>query len=842
MSLLAHYTPEGTRFDEMVDPHRVPRPHWRPLLTHLADLPAETMRRRSQFVNDAIESDGVTYNAYADPRGTSRAWELDVMPLVLPADEWRAVSAAVAQRARLLDAILGDLYGEQKLMAEGLLPPALVFGQRTFLWPAHGVAPPDGVSLHVYAADLARAPDGRFWVLADRTRGPAGAGYALQNRMTLSRAFPDAFRELQVEQLAPFFGALRESLYRLAQSESSRSGSRDEPPLAVLLTPGPYNETYFEHSFLAKYMGFPLVEGQDLIVRGDRIYLKTLRGLRRVHAILRRLDDDFCDPVELRADSALGVPGLLHVVRKGNVVVANALGSAVLETGALSGFYPAVAKRLFGEELLMPSIATWWCGEAPALEYVLSHLDELVVKPAYPSIRMQPVFGHSLDRAAREKLEDRIRKQPHAYVAQEWIRLSQAPTWSSEANGLVPRATTLRVFAVATPNGYVVMPGGLARVAPQDGDVVSMQWGGSSKDTWTLGEGATPRAPMNRPRLVVSDVAKSVVDIPSRVGENLFWMGRYAERCESIARLLRAALVRLADSPTDEEPALRSLARVAERLEVTTLPRSSESSPELPVSTTNADFLGAAVDGQYPGGLVANVGRLHGCASHVRERMSTDNWHLFNRLPQRLPGKEASLGAALTSLDDVMMACVSLAGFAMDDMTRDESWQFLLLGRRLERLAHLAGVISHVLTLPAQDRSFALEWLLEAANSIVTFRARYRREPELLPVLHLVVFDETNPHAVAFQVRELLSTLARVSEELGGDRLGNALAPLALELRRARLDGFEPESGEVLEGACLELAQRLGRIEQVGFSLSDEVQRRFFTHAGTPVPLGIEAP
>ncbi len=837
MTLLVPYTPTEVRFDEMVDDKRVPRAHWQPLLAHLASLPPETMRKRSQFVNDAIESDGVTYNAYADPRGTSRAWELDVMPLVLPAAEWRAIAAAVAQRARLLDAILGDLYGEQRLIAEGFLPPALVFGQRSFLWPAHGVAPPDGVSLHLYAADLARAPNGSFWVLADRTRGPAGAGYALQNRMTISRAFPDAFRELQVEHLVPFFGALRETLFRLAPALS-----RDEPPLAVLLTPGPFNETYFEHSFLAKYLGFPLVEGQDLIVRGDRVYLKTLRGLQRVHAIFRRLDDDYCDPVELRADSALGVPGLLHVIRSGNVVVANALGSAVLETSALTGFYPAVSRRLFGEDLLMPSIATWWCGETPALEYVLSHLDDLVIKPAYPSIRMAPVFGHTVTGEARATLVDRIRKQPHAYVAQEWLKLSQAPTYSAEASGLVPRATTLRVFAVATPNGYVVMPGGLSRVAPHDGDVVSMQWGGSSKDTWALSDGNTVRAPMTRPRIGVADVARSVVDIPSRVGENLFWMGRYAERCEGIARLLRAALVRFADGSADDEPALASLAAAAERLELTTLPRSGESAPSgASLGSAQADFLGASVDGRYPGGLVANVGRLHGCASHVRERISSDNWHLFNRLPQRLPGRDASLSAALISLDEVMMACVSLAGFAMDDMTRDESWQFLLLGRRLERLAHLSGLVSHVLALPTAERVHSLEWLLEAANSIVTFRARYRREPELLPVLHLVVFDDTNPHAILFQVRELLTTLARVAEELGGDRLGGILAPLALELRKARLDGFEPESGEVLEDACRSLSARLGRIEGIGFSLSDDVQRRFFTHAGSPVPQGIRA-
>ncbi len=853
------YPRTASRYDEMLDGRGAPRAHWRPFLGQVAALPRETIRERRRFVRESIEADGVTYNVYADPKGASRPWELDLLPLILPADEWRGISAAVAQRARLLNALLGDLYGKQELLAMGLIPPAVVFGQRGFLWPAHGVVPPEGTALHVYAADLARSPDGRWWVLADRTRGPSGAGYALQNRMTLSRAFPDAFRELPVQQLAPFFAALQDSLYRLSPT---RAG---EAPLVVLLTPGPYNETYFEHSFLARYLGFPLVEGQDLLVRGDAVYLKTLRGLRRVHAILRRLDDDYCDPVELRADSALGVPGLLHAVRAGNVLLANALGSGVLETGALAGFLPAVSERLFGEKLLMPSIATWWCGEAPALEYAIEHLDELVIKPTYPSIRREPVFGHTLDLAARARLVDRMRAQPHAYVAQEWVRLSHAPTFGrSPDDHLLSRAVSLRVFAVATPGGYTVMPGALTRVAPHDGDVVSMQWGGSSKDTWMLAEKQAARVALPRPRLGVTDVVQSGVEIASRVGENLFWMGRYAERCEGVARLLRAALVRLADAAPQSAAALGSIAAVCEGLGVLEVPeipdeppasapwgagappstvrpdiaKAAESKPSLDEPTAPPDFLAAVADPAAMGGLAANVLRLHSCASHVRERMSTDNWHVFNRLPQRLPGPQPTVGAALESLDEIMLACVSLAGFAMDDMTRDESWRFLLLGRRLERLAHLAGVVARVLGFAPAARVEALEWLLEAANSIVTFRARYRRAPELLPVLHLVVFDETNPHAVAFQLRELPLHLERTAAELGGETMGAALGPLADALRTAPLEGFEPEGGPALEAACADLAARLELARGAAFGLSDELQRRFFTHAGTPAPRG----
>ena len=650
-NLLTPYPRVASRYDEMLDGRGALRAHFRPFLSQIAALPAETIRERGRFVRESIEADGVTYNVYADPKGASRPWELDLLPLILPEGEWQGISAAVAQRARLLNALLGDLYGPQKLLAEGLIPPAVVFGQRGFLWPAHGVVPPENVALHIYAADLARSPDGRWWVLADRTRGPSGAGYALQNRMTLSRAFPDAFRELPVQQLAPFFAALQDSLYRLSPT---RQG---EAPLVVLLTPGPYNETYFEHSFLARYLGFPLVEGQDLLVRGDAVHLKTLRGLRRVHAILRRLDDDYCDPVELRADSALGIPGLLHAVRAGNVLLANALGSGVLETGALAGFLPAVSERLFGEKLLMPSIATWWCGEAPALEYAIKHLDELVIKPTYTSIRREPVFGHTLDAAARARLIDRMRAQPHAYVAQEWVRLSHAPTFGRGRDGrLLSRAVSLRVFAVATKDGYTVMPGALTRVAPEDGDVVSMQWGGSSKDTWMLSEGQGAQIIRSRPRLGVTDVEQSGVEIASRVGENLFWMGRYAERCEGIARLLRAALVRLADAAPQSAAALGSIAAVCEGLGVIEVPdapddeapisapwgAASIAAPTLstdPKSTPKhlenkpihddpsapPDFLAAVADPAAMGGLAANVLRLHACASACRPTTGTSS-------------------------------------------------------------------------------------------------------------------------------------------------------------------------------------------------------------------------
>ncbi len=814
---LFQYPLAEDRYDELWDDAE-PRPQWRAFLSQLGGLSEETLRDRERFVRQSIASDGVTYNIYADQLGAGRPWELDVLPLILPAAEWRAIAAGVAQRARLLDAVLADVYGPQSLLREGLLPPALVFGQLGYLWPAHSIVPAGGTFLHVYAADIGRAPDGSFWVIGDRTQGPSGAAYALQNRMTLARAFPDAFRELKVEPLAAFFAALQDSIARL-------SPTRGEPPLAVLLTPGPYNETYFEHVFLARHLGFPLVEGQDLIVRGDAVYLKTLRGLRRVHAILRRLDDDYCDPVELRADSALGVPGLLAAARAGNVLLANALGSGILETGALHGFFPALCERLLGEPLALPALATWWCGEAPALDYAKRNLDELVIKAAYSSMRMEPVFGHALDAAGRARMIERMNAQPHAYVAQEWVHLSRAPARApGDTTAFAGRSIAMRVFAVATPDGYKVMPGALTRVAPVERDVVSLQWGGSSKDTWVLSDGPAPVSVPLRRRVGVIDVMRGGVQIPSRVGENLFWLGRYSERCEAIARLLRAALVRLTDASPASRAPLRSIAEVCAELGVLS-PKAPVSSrrgaggaPSGRVSATGtlideeleSDFMAAVADPSCPGGLAANLVRLGASAGHVRERMSMDNWHVLWRLSQKLPGEKATVGAALETLDEVMVSCVSLAGFAMDDMTRDESWRFLLLGRRVERLLHLAGVAGVMLGLSAEAREDSLEWLLEAANSIVTFRARYRAAPELLPVLHLVVLDGSNPHAVIFQLHDLLKNLDACGEEVGSAmpdaelrRLANALGSVDLAAFEAPFAGGSsrpPSAGESQSG------------------------------------------
>ena len=474
-----------------------PRHHWARLAQAARRASRAALARRASTIRRAVEQDGVTYNIYGDPKGTDRPWEVDLLPFVIGEEEWQFLARAVAQRARLLNLMLADLYGANRLLAEGLIPPALIHGHHNYLMalPRHRAAGRDLPSL--YACDLARSPDGRWWVIGDRTQGPSGAGYALQNRLIVTPQYENIFRALGVQRLANFFRTLQQQLAALAPTAG-------EAPLVALLTPGPYNETYFEHIFLARYLGFPLVEGSDLTVRENRVYLKTLQGLKRVHVLLRRLDDEYCDPAALRTDSTLGVAGLISAARAGNVRDRQCarLRRARI-AGAWLGFCRPCARALLGEPLALPSVATWWCGEAPALEYVIEHLPELVIKPAFRLDETRTdLWPYPRRRRRATPWSIGLRATPHAFVAQERVRLSQAPTWSKETQQFEPRVVGLRLYATANGDGYDVMPGGLARVAPESAvEVITMQRGGSSKDVWVLGDGATPWNSLLLPRL-----------------------------------------------------------------------------------------------------------------------------------------------------------------------------------------------------------------------------------------------------------------------------------------------------------------------------------------------------
>jgi uncharacterized circularly permuted ATP-grasp superfamily protein len=452
----------GDAYDELSADGVTPRPHWARLMESLRAIGPEELGRRCQRAERRIRENGITYNIYSDPLGANRPWEIDIVPFLIAADEWRMIEEGIIQRAKLLSLILEDVYGAQELLANGQFPAQLLYANPAFLRPMVGVRVPSHSYLHMLAVDLARSPDGRWWVLSDRTQAPSGSGYALENRTIVSDVLPKLFRSSNVLRLAPFFRAQRDALIGLSQCGN---------PRIVLLTPGPHNETYFEHSYIARYLGFTLVEGADLTVRDRSVYLKSVDGLERVDVILRRVDDSFCDPLELRSDSLLGVPGLVDAIVAGNVKVANALGSGVIETAAVMPFLPGLSRKMTGESLKLPSVATWWCGQPYALEWVLNHLDSVVVKPAFPSRGMEPVFGAKLEQAEKGKLAAQLKAQPHEYVAQEEIALSNAPVWGNAR--LHSRSVVLRAYVLNTGRGWTAIPGGLVRVAEGDGSVVS---------------------------------------------------------------------------------------------------------------------------------------------------------------------------------------------------------------------------------------------------------------------------------------------------------------------------------------------------------------------------------
>jgi len=798
---LESYLSDSRRYDELLDSAGDVRTHWRPVIDALARDGADAVRRGVELARRLILENGVTYNVYADSQGRDRPWVLDPLPILLTAAEWREIELGVAQRARLFDSLLADIYGPQQLLADGTVPAELPFGHPNFLWPCHGITPAGGNWLHVHAVDISRSADGRWWALDDRTQTPSGLGYALENRQIVSRVFPDLLGDLGVSSLGGFFMALRENLLRHAPEE--------EVPLAVVLTPGAFNETYFEHAYLARQLGLPLVEGHDLTVRGDTVYLKTLGGLRRVHAILRRLDDDFCDPVELRADSALGVPGLIGVVRAGRVVLANSLGSGVLESAAWMGFMPAAAERLLGEKLRLPSVATWWCGERLALDYVLQNIERLVIKPTYPNQNFRTVFGRDLGLAARENLTKRLIARPHAYVAQERLAFSQAPVWRSGGGGgdsdlgFSARALGIRVYAIATPSGYRVMPGGLARIASDAADIVSMQRGGGSKDVWVLAPdrrsidesavaGAAPRSARHD-------------DLPSRLAENLFWLGRYSERCEDKARLLRATL----------------------RVRPNALLWSQ-------VLETCGHFVAPALfDDVNPLGLPADLQRLGWCAAQARSRLSAENWRAIGVLQREFQDAALAKRDPRGTLNALLLSLAGLAGFALDDMTQDDGWRLMMIGRRLERLQFLAELLAQRLLSGKTPVQSELEWLLDIGDSTITYRTRYLAAPRLGPVIDLLVFDQTNPRALAFQWHALEYSLVRVAASLGGapdDTLDEAVG-LVEEMQLSAIEGDSPRAVRARQA----LAEQLSGLGLAAGRLSDRLSLKYFSLIDTEI-------
>ncbi len=802
--------PTGAAWDELHAASGAIRPHWQSLLASLEALGRDELALRAENGRRILREHGVS--CFSSEAGGEREapWELDCVPLVIGAEEWRELEAGLVQRARLLNLILGDLFGVQRLVRDGFVPAPLLHANPGYLRACQAIRVPGGNYLPIYAADVARGPEGRWWVLADRTQAPAGFGFALENRSVLARVLPEVLHAVRPRSLSETLRISREALRRLAPAAT------DNPAIA-LLTPGPRHEAYFEHSYLARLLAFTLVEGGDLTVRDGRMFLKTLDGLRPVDVILRRVSDAYCDPLALRGESLLGVPGFVEAARAGRVSVANALGSGLVESPALLPFLSGLAAHLLGEELQLASVPTWWCGQVRERRYVEEHLDELFLRPAFLTAGPQVAPG-GLSQESRADWVARLRERPHEFVGQAPVRLSRAPVGDGPS-----RPVTLRLFVVSNGQDYFTMPGGLARIfEPGVLATSTLSLNGGCKDVWVLSDATESAAPPGMVAAPAPALERLASDLPSRTAENLFWLGRYTERLEQLLRLCRSAVRRLAEESAHGSSA--AFAELLAHLGLATSPKAGGAAPE----RLQRDILAVLGENDRGPGVRGLLKRIHASSFSVRDRLSADTWRILNRLNfdgEQRPG-HLPLVVAGSMLNALVLDLAAFSGMEMENMTRGHGWVFLDLGRRLERGLAIARLLEAARRCIGTG-DLLLEPLLEVADSVITYRRRYFAEPRLAGVLDLLVRDPTNPRGLAFQLALLERHLA--SLPTGPNPEGAALLQQRLAAAAGMLDCLPAEELDTGAGATA-TAERLASLAAELGSLSDLLTHVYFSH------------
>jgi uncharacterized circularly permuted ATP-grasp superfamily protein/uncharacterized alpha-E superfamily protein len=799
---LRSYRPLQGIPDELVDSSGRPRDQWLAFLGELAEYREDDFKTRFELATRHIRDTGVSYRIYGEE--TERSWPLGSLPLILDKREWAQIAEGVEQRARLMEALLQDIYGEARLVADGALPAAALTGSVDFLRAMSGVRPPGGRFLQLYAVDLGRGPDGRWWVLDDRTQAPSGAGYALENRLVLSRAYPNLYNAMNVQRLAPFFDSFRQGL--------AASAGRSEPRIC-LLTPGPHSETYFEQAHLARYLGFLLVEGADLVARDGKVYVRTIAGLKRADVILRRVDADFIDPLELNSGSHLGTPGLLQAIRAGGVAVLNMPGAGVLESKALLGFLPRLARRVLGEELKLPNVATWWCGQPRERAMVERNLDDLALAPAFNVAGAEgqewdgglarPRMITDMPAAEREAVLARLADRPGDFVGQEVVRLSTMPVLRD--GKLEPAPFVLRVYAAWTPQGFQVMPGGFCRTSERI-EVGAISRGDDARiaDVWVIDD-----KPVEKVTLLASKdevkVRRIMGNLPSRAADNLFWLGRYLERAEATLRLVRSLCTSLMNSESAIHGSGETLAGLQQLL--------------IDWGALDEEALGgravdAARDAMHDpkafGAVIYLVRAARRTAASMRERLSADFWTQLINLEEKLTaGAQSPLSEAeaLQQVESALQILAALAGLAQENMNRVAGWRFLDMGRRLERginTCRLARTFA-----PDRADTDDLDLLLDLADSQITYRARYLVGLALIPVRDMVMLDPFNTRSLAFQVATLkdhLQSLPGLQDDGMLEPPLRLLLPLATELETAEAGQLTVEKMQVFEYVLLRLS------------------------------------
>jgi len=754
--------PEDGYGEAFVSPG-IARDHWQSLLAAFDGIAPDILNQRQERVRRMRHEDGATFNPFDESNGRGIPWALEMIPLPITTSEWRVLETGMLQRAQLLEQILADVYGPQELIRQGHLPAELVFANPHFLRSCHNIASAGNRHLTYYAADLYRDADGHFTVFRDYGDTPAGLGYALENRIVVSRVFPELYHKNQIHRLAPFFHSLHQGLIERSPSQ------RDDPGI-VLLSPGPDSRIYFEHALLSRYLGYPLVEGQDLTVRKGEVFLKKLAGLEPVQTIFRHIADESSDPFVGSRTAAGGVAGLIQAFHQRRIDISNPIGSGFVDTPALAVFLPDLCRQLMGTQLLLGSHPAWWCGSEAGRSHVLANLSRLTIAPA-------------MQRSASADLSNdptaEIGRAPHLYMAHEPLHPSTVPAWSPD--GAVSRYTLLRLFACATETGFTVMPGGLAITATDIptllGATPERQ---QSKDIWVFSDQpVVPFSLMSSLQTVAT--FKRGGDLPSRVADHLLWLGRYLERAEGLIRLLRSVFRRLTGEarPADlpELPFLLNLLGSEEA--IAWMPGGDDAVPRY--RELSGHLHDALFRQDRPGSVAAILKRVQGAAKNVRDRLSLDSWRVINHLDGFA---EAPASDPLELLNETLFTLSAFSGLAMESMTRGLGWRFMDMGRRVERAIHQTHLLRIGLPLVCKAAHSSLEALLEVADSIMTYRARYRTAFQLAPVLDLLVMDESNPKSLAFQCSRIADHVEALPRQ-EGRRYATAEERLALEMLTA---------------------------------------------------------
>ena len=832
----------------MVDGQGGLRPHWRQLLSTFSGLGEGWLAEQARRLDAAFANEGVTGIL---PGAGKQSWRCDPLPLPISANEFAALEEGLAQRAELLEAVLQDIYGSQSLLADGLLPPAVVYANEGFLRPCHagGQKQPGHRFLDFYAADLVRGPDGAWRVLADRTSGAAGIAYAQENRRVMARVVPEAFRGLQVRQLRPFFDIWQTALQRAGQERSygrgfqgrqiqsqyaqtyaSQTQGQAAPapvgPGIALLTPGPGSPHWFEHMMLSRDLSCALVEGGDLTVRGGAVFLKTLKGLQPVDVLLRRMDARMLDPLELDAGSLIGVPGLMEAARSGTVRISNDPGAGAMEAPALAAWLPSLAMRLLGERLKIASVPTLWLGDAEAREKVWRNPEGWLIRQAADG-RSAAIEPARLSSEARRELLDNIAFEPWRFAATTSLAPSVAPC--AGPNGLVPRPVVLRIYLVFDGTGWRALEGGLARVLEGNEKLCGALPGeGLSKDVWVLlDERSDIVGPPLMPVMPIA-IRRTAGDLPSRIADNLFWLGRYVERLEGSARLVRATISRLS----------RGAVLPREIVELEALSRSLAQADLIPteamtvagggVALTEALLASLREGGAQPGSIAGLIGNVAHLTELVRDRLTGDMYGAFTTALRQIRADSRQVNRSVEGVSQVMVDILrfsaSVAGLAAENMVRGGGWLFLELGRRMERAQAISSQVGFALEQPPGRVEPALRLVLELCDSLITYRTRYLTVLQPAPVLDLVLADDGNPRGLAFQLAAIGHLLGQIAGRQDGPFSGVAaglLEQTGLLVSHVAEAADQAVAASELPHVLHELSSRIG-------ALSDQVTRHYF--------------